>query len=84
MKLASVRLITADIKHIVAFYEMVTGRAAYWLTPRFAEIVTPADTLAIGSAETIALFREAARSRAPTAWRSWNSWWTTSKPPMLG
>jgi uncharacterized glyoxalase superfamily protein PhnB len=58
MKLASVRLIAADIKAMVAFYEMVTGRAADWLAPQFAEIVTPAATLAIGSAETVALFSE--------------------------
>lgn len=58
MKFASVRLIAADIKAMVAFYEMVTGKAADWLAPQFAEIVTPAGTLAIGSAETVALFRE--------------------------
>jgi len=58
MKLASTRLIVADIKEMVAFYEMVTGQAAEWLAPVFAEIVTPAATLAIGSAETVALFRE--------------------------
>ena len=58
MKLASTRLIAADINAMVAFYEMVTGRPAEWLAPVFAEIVTPAATLAIGSAETVALFRE--------------------------
>ena len=58
MKFASVRLIAADIKAMVAFYEMVTGRTADWLAPQFAEIVTPAATLAIGSAETVAAFRE--------------------------
>ena len=35
---------------------MVTGQAAEWLAPVFAEIVTPAATLAIGSADTVALF----------------------------
>jgi uncharacterized glyoxalase superfamily protein PhnB len=58
MKLASTRLIAADIKAMVAFYEMVTGRAAEWLAPQFAEIVTSAATLAIGSAETVAVFSE--------------------------
>lgn len=57
MKFASTRLIAADIKAMVAFYEMVTGLAADWLAPQFAEIVTPAATLAIGSAETVAIFR---------------------------
>jgi uncharacterized glyoxalase superfamily protein PhnB len=36
----------------------VTGQTAEWLTPAFAEIVTSGATLAIGSAETIALFKE--------------------------
>jgi len=46
MKLASVRLIAADIKVMVSFYEMVTGLPAEWPAPVFAEIVTPAATLA--------------------------------------
>ena len=58
MKFASTRLIAADIKGMVAFYEMVTGLSAEWLAPVFAEIVTPAATLAIGSVETVALWRE--------------------------
>jgi uncharacterized glyoxalase superfamily protein PhnB len=58
MKFASTRLIAADIKGMVAFYEMVTGLSADWLAPVFAEIVTPAATLAIGSAETVALWKE--------------------------
>src|ERR1700722_674477 len=58
MKFASTRLIAADIKGMVAFYEMVTGQSADWLAPVFAEIVTPTATLAIGSAETGALFNE--------------------------
>jgi uncharacterized glyoxalase superfamily protein PhnB len=58
MKFASTRLISADIKAMVSFYEMVTGQAADWLAPQFAEIVTAAGTLAIGSAETVALFNE--------------------------
>ena len=58
MKFASVRLIAADIKALVAFYELVTGRNAEWLAPQFAEIVTPDATLAIGSVETVAAFAE--------------------------
>lgn len=68
MKFASVRLIAADIKAMVAFYELVTGQTADWLAPQFAEIVTPAATLAIGSAETAALFAEG--SAMPAANRS--------------
>ena len=58
MKFASTRLIAADIKTMVAFYEMATGLQAEWLAPVFAEIVTPAATLAIGAAETVALWKE--------------------------
>jgi uncharacterized glyoxalase superfamily protein PhnB len=58
MKLASVRLIAADITAMVTFYEMVTGTPAQWLAPVFAEIVTPSATLAIGSLETVDLFME--------------------------
>jgi uncharacterized glyoxalase superfamily protein PhnB len=58
MKLASVRLVAADIKKMVAFYEMVTEFSAEWLAPVFAEIVLPGATLAIGSAETVAQWKE--------------------------
>lgn len=58
MRLASIRLIANDIKTMVSFYEMVTGLPAAWLAPVFAEIVTPAATLAIGSVETVALWKE--------------------------
>ena len=68
MKLASIRLIAADLKLMVDFYEMVTGHPAQWLAPVFAEIVTPAATLAIGSADTVALFR--AGSAEPQANRT--------------
>lgn len=64
MKLASTRLIASDIKAVVGFYEMVTGQAAEWLAPVFAEIVTPAATLAVGSAETVALFKEGSAEAA--------------------
>lgn len=58
MKFASTRLVAKDIKSMVAFYELVTGHRADWLAPVFAEIVTPGAALAIGSAETVALFKE--------------------------
>ena len=58
MKFASTRLIAADIRAMVVFYERVTGQAAEWLGPQFAEFVTPAATLAIGSAETVSAFSE--------------------------
>jgi uncharacterized glyoxalase superfamily protein PhnB len=68
VKLASTRLVAADIKAMVGFYEMVTGQSAEWLAPVFAEIVTPSATLAIGSADTVALF--SAGSAEPAANRS--------------
>jgi predicted enzyme related to lactoylglutathione lyase len=58
MKFASTRLIAADIKALVGFYEKVTGQTADWLAPVFAELETPGATLAIGSAETVGLFKE--------------------------
>ncbi|WP_413989320.1 VOC family protein [Labrys okinawensis] len=58
MMFASTRLVVNDIKAVVGFYELVTGLSATWLAPVFAEIVTPSATLAIGSTETVALFKE--------------------------
>ncbi|MFC9660579.1 VOC family protein [Nocardia sp. NPDC127606] len=56
MNLVSIRLITDDIEQLAGFYQRVTGVEARWATPDFAEIVTPAGTLAIGSVRTVALF----------------------------
>jgi predicted enzyme related to lactoylglutathione lyase len=58
MRFASTRLIARDIKALVSFYEKLTDQKAEWLAPVFAEIVTPAATLAFGAAETVALFKE--------------------------
>lgn len=58
MRFASTRLIARDIKAVVGFYETLTGTTAQWLAPVFAEIVTTGATLAIGSVETVALFKE--------------------------
>ncbi|WP_417309178.1 VOC family protein [Devosia sp.] len=58
MKLASVRLIAADLRQMVTFYEMILGLEAEWLAPVFAEIVTPGATLAIGASQTVALWKE--------------------------
>lgn len=58
MKFASTRLIARDIHAVVGFYERVTDQKAEWLAPVFAEIVTAGAALAIGSAETVALFKE--------------------------
>ena len=58
MNLVSIRLITADLDRLVAFYERVTGADAVRYTPDFAEIPTPVGTLAIGSVRTVALFAD--------------------------
>lgn len=68
MKLVSIRIITADVKRLVSFYETVTAVDAVWATELFAEIPTPVGTLAIGSEETVALF--GAGSAVPAANRS--------------
>lgn len=54
--LVSVRLITDDVAGLARFYEQVTGTPISWSTPDFAELHTPAGTLAIGSTRTVALF----------------------------
>jgi predicted enzyme related to lactoylglutathione lyase len=56
MNLSSIRIITADIKRLVQFYEQVTGMPFTWYTEDFAELRTPLGTLAIGSTRTLALF----------------------------
>jgi hypothetical protein len=48
MKFVSTRVITADVKRLVTFYEMVTQITAIWGNELFAEIPTPVGTLAIG------------------------------------
>ncbi|MBB4567710.1 VOC family protein [Rhizobium leucaenae] len=68
MKFASTRIITADIKQLVAFYEMIASVKAQWLAPVFAEIVMPGAVLAIGASETVMLWKEG--SAEPGANRS--------------
>lgn len=65
MHLAATRIITDDVDALVAFYEGVTGVAAERLHPLFAELRTPAGTLAIASSATVPLLGEnAAEARA--------------------
>jgi len=56
--LVSVRMITADLKRLVSFYEQATGITGRWATDDFAEIVSGSFTLAIGSTRTLAFFGE--------------------------
>jgi len=50
------RIITADIKRLVRFYERITGTPLTIFTEDFAELNTPSATLAIGSTRTLQLF----------------------------
>lgn len=68
MKFVSTRVITADVKRLVRFYELVTGVDAVWGNELFAEIPTSIGTLAIGSDKTVPLF--GAGSAEPAANRS--------------
>lgn len=56
MNLTSLRIITADIKRSVQFFEKITGLTATWYTEDFTEIAAGTSTLAIGSMRTMALF----------------------------
>ncbi|MFC5947433.1 VOC family protein [Pseudonocardia lutea] len=56
MNFASIRIITAQLPRLVAFYEDVTGLPADWATPQFAELRTPAGTLALADTTTVSLF----------------------------
>ncbi|PWV46467.1 VOC family protein [Chitinophaga sp. S165] len=56
MNLSSIRIITADIKRLVQFYETATGIPFRWYTDDFAEIRTSSGALAIGSTRTLSLF----------------------------
>ena len=56
MIFASIRIITANIKPLVRFYEQVTGLPVIQYTDDFAELQTPSATLAIGSTRTLQLF----------------------------
>ncbi len=56
MTLASIRIITANIRNLVKFYEQVTGMPVIQYTPDFAELQTQSATLAIGSTNTLQFF----------------------------
>ena len=56
MNFVSIRVISGDVSHLAAFYESVTGLSATRYTEDFAELATPACTMAIGSERTVALF----------------------------
>ncbi|MFC9959638.1 VOC family protein [Streptomyces nigra] len=56
MEFVSVRMITADVARLVAFYERALGVPATWATEEFAELRTPGAALAIAGTNTVPLF----------------------------
>ena len=58
MNFVSVRIITSDVQRLVRFYGEITGMPVTVYTEDFAELATPACTLAIGSTRTLMLFGE--------------------------
>ncbi|MCG7205823.1 VOC family protein [Streptomyces arenae] len=56
MDFVSIRIITADVARLVAFYERATGVSATWATEDFAELRTGGATLAIAGTRTVPLF----------------------------
>lgn len=56
MNLVSVRIITADIKRLINFYEHITGISLIKYTDDFAELQTKSAALAIGSVNTLQFF----------------------------
>jgi predicted enzyme related to lactoylglutathione lyase len=55
MDFASIRIITDDLDRLVHFYEQVTGVSPTRPAPVFAEFKTDSGTLAIGTADTVAM-----------------------------
>jgi predicted enzyme related to lactoylglutathione lyase len=60
MEFVSVRVITDDVERLVAFWEQVTGLPATRPAPVFAELRTPAGTIAIGAPATVGVLGNAA------------------------
>ncbi|MER9108570.1 MULTISPECIES: VOC family protein [unclassified Mesorhizobium] len=56
MNFVSIRIITSDVQRLVRFYGEITGMPVTVYTEDFAELATPACTLAIGSTRTLKLF----------------------------
>jgi predicted enzyme related to lactoylglutathione lyase len=58
VQLASIRLITDDLPHLVHFYEVLAGVTAQYLTDDFVEVVTPSATFALSTPERVAFITE--------------------------
>ena len=60
MDFVSVRVITHDVERLATFWEQVTGLSAVRPVPVFAELRTPAGTIAIGAPATVGMLGGAA------------------------
>ena len=56
MNLVSMRIITDNLEPLVSFYENISGLPATRFGNVFAELSTPACTLALGSTQTLKMF----------------------------
>lgn len=65
IRLASVRILTADVHRAVRFYEILTGAAPNYLTDDFVELVTPSATLAVSDARRVPLIANDNPGTAP-------------------
>ncbi|HEX3752133.1 MAG TPA: VOC family protein [Streptosporangiaceae bacterium] len=64
MNFVSIRIITEDVQRLTGFYEQATGQRAAWGNENFAEIGSPAGTLAIASTRTVPVFAPGAARAA--------------------
>lgn len=78
MDFVSVRVITDDVRRLVAFYEQATGLPARWATDDFAELVTPSCTLPLPVRAPCSCLGQAPRARRTTIPPSSSSASTTS------
>jgi len=60
MDFVSVRVITRDVARLATFWEQVTGLPVTRPVPVFAELRTPAGTIAIGAPATAGMLGDAA------------------------
>ena len=60
MEFVSVRVITDDVERLAAFWERVTSLPATRPAPVFAELRTPAGTIAMGAPATVGMLGNAA------------------------
>src|SRR5690348_7109676 len=59
MDFVSVRVITHDVERLATFWEQLTGLPVTRPVPVFAELRTPAGTIAIGAPATVAMLGDA-------------------------